>query len=206
MKLLKDKFLQNTYKPLEDIFNKINKTTEDLNVVFVFGSASKESVRNLFIKYLKKSPHDLIYITIEELTQDLKENVLKPGVQQELIKLIELEYKVINLSYCVLIFPESPGSFAELGFFSKEIKTKQKIFALKDYTYVDDDSYVNRLIDYIHQDRDISSNVLKFKKTDQDKKKHFKKELISKKFPKIVSKIEEPFVQAKISLQKLLTC
>lgn len=202
MKLLKDKFLQTTYKPLEDIFYKINKITEDLNVVFIFGSVSKKSARNLFIKYLKKSPPNLIYITIEALTKDLKENVLKRGVQQELIKLIELEYKVINLSYCVLIFPESPGSFAELGFFSKDIKTKRKIFALKDYEYVDDDSYVNRLIDYVHQDRDISSNVLKFKKTDQDKKKHFQKELVSKKFPSIVSKIEEPFVQTKIFLPK----
>ncbi len=101
-----------------------------------------------------------------------------------------------------MIFPESPGSFAELGFFSKDIKTKQKIFALKDYEFVDDDSYVNRLIDYIHKDRNISSNVLKFKKTNQDKKKRFQKELISKKFPNIVSKIEEPYDQTKISLLK----
>ncbi len=202
MKLLSDKYLKNTYKSLEDIFNNIKKVSAELDVVFIFGSASKESIRNLFMKYVKKSTHNLIYITIEDLTNDLKEYVLKPGIKQELIKLIELEYKVINLSYCVVIFPESPGSFAELGFFSKDILTQQKIFALKDYEYVDDDSYVNRLIDYIHKDRNISSNVLKFKREDKTKKKKFKKELSKKKFPNILFKIEDPYSYSWITLPK----
>lgn len=56
MKLLKDTFLKNTYSPIKDIFKKIQKITEELNIVFVFGSATKESIRNLFINYAKKTP------------------------------------------------------------------------------------------------------------------------------------------------------
>jgi len=202
MKLLNDTFLKRSYKPIEDVFKKINKITEELNIVFVFGSASKESIRNLFINYTKKSSSKLIYITIEDLTIDLKENVLQKGIKQELIKLIDLEYRVISLSYCVVIFPESPGSFAELGFFSKELHTKQKIFALKDYEYADDDSYVNRLIDYIHKDRNIYSSTLRFKNSDGESKKKFKKELKSTKFPKILKKIDKDYDSTKIFLPK----
>lgn len=201
MKLIKDNFLKQTYKPIEDIFKNITQITEELNIVFVFGSASKKSIRNLFIDYTRKLSSKLIYITIEDLTRDLKENVLQKGIKQELIKLIDLEYKVINLSYCVVIFPESPGSFAELGFFSKERDTKQKIFALKDYEYADDDSYVNRLIDYIHMDRNIYSSTLRFS-NNGEKKKKFKKELTSKKFPKMLKKIERPYDDRKTSLKK----
>lgn len=201
MKLIKDNFLKKTYKPIEDVFKNINKITEELNIVFVFGSASKESIRNLFIDYAEKFSSKLIYITIEDLTIDLKENVLQKGIKQELIKLIDLEYKVINLSYCVVIFPESPGSFAELGFFSKELHTKQKIFALKDYEYADDDSYVNRLIDYIHMDRNVYSSTLRFT-NNGEKKKKFKKELKLKKFPKMLKKIETPYNAIKIPLTK----
>ena len=201
MKLIKDNFLKKTYKPIEEVFKNINKITEELNIVFVFGSASKESIRNLFINYAEKFSSKLIYITIEDLTIDLKENVLQKGIKQELIKLIDLEYKVINLSYCVVIFPESPGSFAELGFFSKELHTKQKIFALKDYEYADDDSYVNRLIDYIHMDRNVYSSTLRFT-NNGEKKKKFKKELKLKKFPKMLKKIETPYDAIKIPLTK----
>ena len=203
MKLIKDNFLKKTYKPIKDIFKNITHITEESNIVFVFGSASKESIRNLFIDYTRtREPSlKLIYITIEDLTIDLKNNVLKRGIKQELIKLIELEYKVINLSYCIVIFPESPGSFAELGFFSKEQDTKQKIFALKDYKYADDDSYVNRLIDYIHRDRNIYSSTLSFNNNGMKKKK-FEKELRSNRFPKMLKKIEEPYAERKISLKK----
>lgn len=105
------------------------------------------------------------------------------------------------MSYCVVIFPESPGSFAELGFFSKELHTKQKIFALKDYKYAGDDSYVNRLIDYIHEDRNIYTSILRFS-SNGTKKKKIKKELKSEKFPEILKKIEADCTLGKTPLKK----
>ena len=92
---------------------------------FVCGKADDEnSKRALFLKYLKENSHTHQILPI--LAEKAVEEFLAHDVptHPDLGKFEELIAACVD---SVLIFPESPGSFAELGYFAatKNIKDKE---------------------------------------------------------------------------------
>src|SRR5438067_2473320 len=57
--------------------------------------------------------------------------------------LAEFESVVAQVADCVLIFPESAGSFAETGFFANSDKIKRKTLVVNPLTLQSEDSFLN---------------------------------------------------------------
>jgi hypothetical protein len=129
------------------------------------------SGRTQFFNYLKtKKETHFNFITIENLYKDLREHAFtSKGVQLEKIKLAELEYIAIKNASSVLIFPESPGSFAELGYFSAREETRQKIVVSNRIDHHAQQSYVNSIVDLIHEKKEIKPIIY----IDNDGDKYF---------------------------------
>ena len=156
-KFIRNNLLQTYFDSIEPIFKKIKLFRKHLDVVFVFGGASSTSYRTKFLKYSKSTKLSIFkFITIESLYDDILEfsNIHK-GVSAKKIQLANLEYEAINNAYSILLFPESFGSCAELGYFSFSEKSRDKILVLNSYKYNNKDTYVNELIKFVHEDKHI---------------------------------------------------
>lgn len=166
-----DDELTEYYSKISFLFKNIKLIREHLDIIFVFGSApSDNSGRTLFMKYIegKETPFD--FVTIERLYEDLRTHAFtKRGAGLEKIKLAELEYKAIKNAFSVLIFPESPGSYAELGYFSAREDTRRKIIVSNKLKYYRKQTYVNSVVDFIHEDKEIKQLLY----TKEENESHF---------------------------------
>lgn len=150
--------LYNYYDKLEFIFKNITEIRKHLDTIFVFGGAHENNSRDKFLNYIQTNNHTPFqFITIEELYKDIvKYSALKKGVSSKKIDLANLELESIENAYSILLFPESPGSFAELGFFSAKNNTREKILVMNNLDFSHNESYVNELIDLVHENKQIS--------------------------------------------------
>lgn len=96
------------------------------------------------------------------MTTDLRTYTLTKGIAQESIELIKFEHQAMDYAYTILIFPESPGSFSELGYFAYDEVLRKKIITTKNYVHCNTQSYVNSLIDYIHEQKSIIARTIPF--------------------------------------------
>lgn len=97
----------------------------------------KESHRKRFIDWAKGELKDFYCLLAEDA---LNSNFV--GEDREFVNLSQFESIVASVSDGVLIFPESPGSYAEIGFFSRsEISKKTLVANLLDYQT--DNSFLN---------------------------------------------------------------
>ncbi len=159
------------YSNISFIFKNIKLIREHLDIIFVFGSApSDKSGRTLFMRYIEDKKTPFNFVTIEKLYEDLRTHAFtKKGASLEKIKLAELEYKAIKNAFSVLIFPESPGSYAELGYFSAREDTRKKIIVSNKLKYYRKQTYVNSVVDFIHEDKEIKQVLY----TEQENEIHF---------------------------------
>lgn len=144
--------LQEFYKRISFLFKKIDTVRSHLDIIFVFGGIHQGNARNLFLDYAKSNNNTPFkFMIIEDLFKDIvKFSGKKKGVSAKKIELAKLELESINNAYSILIFPESPGSYAELGFFSFSETTREKILVMNKLQYQQTQCYVNELIDLIH--------------------------------------------------------
>lgn len=154
-KYIKTSLLIQYYNNIESIFNKIESYRKHLDIVFIFGAASENSYRSKFIGYTKSLESQVFeYITIEELYTDiLNFSSQHKGVGAKKIELANLEREAINNAYSILLFPESFGSCAELGYFSFSKKLRDKMIILNLIKYNNKDTYVNELVKFVHEDK-----------------------------------------------------
>ena len=92
------------------------------HIVFVCGGTKRTSFRSRFLTYLKTHPVDLNTF----LAEDAVDNLLTHNIP-EFVNLAQFEDLMASIFDSVLIFPETPGSIAELGFFAKSEKLQKKI-------------------------------------------------------------------------------
>lgn len=155
---IKTELLIQYYENIDSIFNKIKSYRKHLDIVFIFGSASTNSYRNKFIEYTKLSESQVFkYITIEDIYKDIL--YFYPqyrGVGAKKIELANLEHEAINNAYSILLFPESFGSCAELGYFSFTEKSRDKMIILNHQKYNNKDTYVNELVNFVHDKKHIN--------------------------------------------------
>ena len=115
-----------------------------------------KSQRNHFLGYTDQKKSNLKFVTIEKLFNDLKEfGANLKGVDAKRTRLVELERKAIEQAHSLIIFPESVGSYAELGYFTAFEESKKKIYVVNHYEFNGHDSYLNHLIDEIHNKRNL---------------------------------------------------
>jgi len=152
------------------LFEKPKSIQQYLEVVFVFGSADpdpEKSKRSKFLSYVNDIETPFNFITIEELYDDLKYYSFNGNpVTARRTALVELELQAIEQAYSLVIFPESIGSYAELGYFTAIEETQTKIYVANDYNFSSEGSYLNYLIDVVHNDRELRPLLMDFNSTD----------------------------------------
>jgi hypothetical protein len=99
--------------------------------VFVFvcggqiGNSTNRSLRQQFLQWASHSLPNFICL--------LAEDALPSGFSlgsRRFINLTKFESLIADIAHCILIFPESPGSFAETGFFSNSPKIRRKTLVI----------------------------------------------------------------------------
>lgn len=110
----------------------------DSNIVFLCGGAmDPPTLRYRFKEYARTElPHLRIFLA-EDAQQDYVTHV-----EPEFHKISEFEEIIGEVSDCVLLFPESPGSYAELGYFSKNEILREKLLIVNDATLQGQDSFI----------------------------------------------------------------
>lgn len=112
----------------------------DSNIVFVCGGPiDKETMRKRFLEFGKTElPHLRLFLA-EDAERDYVTNV-----EADLHNVAEFEEIIGHISDCLIIFPESPGSFAELGYFSKNPELNKKTLIVNDTDLQGQDSFIRR--------------------------------------------------------------
>jgi hypothetical protein len=108
--------------------------------MFVCGGAIKAgatTMRRQFISWAQSSLPDFNIVVAEhafpEATLD----------HPEFINLAQFEHLVAQISDCVLIFPESAGSYAEIGYFAATATIRRKVLVVNNRKFETKDSFVN---------------------------------------------------------------
>lgn len=121
-----------------DIFKPMNtyKTT-----IFLCGAdiSQKEKLRYKIAQSLSNwwysFQYDIIY------PEDIFEELLYGSLNKDLLSLENLLAESVD---AVVIIPESPGSFAELGAFANDEKLRSKLICIIDKKYKKDKSFINQ--------------------------------------------------------------
>ncbi len=110
----------------------------DSNIVFVCGGPMDgANMRPLFCQYAKAElPHLRIFLA-ETAQKDYVRHV-----EPEFHNVAEFEDIIAEVSTCVILFPESPGSFAELGYFAKGERLRRKLLVVNNADLQGQDSFI----------------------------------------------------------------
>lgn len=116
-------------------------TRSDRRLVFLCGGAvspDRTSFRGKLLDYARKSLPEFRFFLAEDAARDL----FRYG-DPIFINIAEFEALLSDLADCVLIIPESPGSIAELGYFSALEETRKKLLVVTDLKFQGDESFLS---------------------------------------------------------------
>lgn len=117
------------------------KKRKDRRIIFICGGRVKpysRSLRNRFIKYSSNALSNFRVFLAEAATLDMLANSDKP----EFLNVADFETLVAKIADVIIIFPESAGSYAELGFFTNSSEAAEKTLVVNDMTK-QRDSFIN---------------------------------------------------------------
>ena len=137
---------------------------KDRHLIFLCGgsvSPRSRSLRKKFIRYSQKSLPKFRFILAETVVKDISEYN-----DPHFLNIADFETFIADTSDCLLIFPESPGSIAEIGYFSNNEKTVRKILAVTDLNRQHDSFIYIGPIDKINSKSIFKSVVIDYKKPD----------------------------------------
>ncbi|QLA00418.1 UDP-3-O-(3-hydroxymyristoyl)glucosamine N-acyltransferase [Enterobacter cloacae] len=125
-------------KYIDSIINIITNGINDTKkVIFICGKdkSDKESFRFKISQLLEqKTNYQLAY------PEDLFEDLLEGQASNSLLSLEQQLAEAVDL---IILIPESPGSFAELGAFSTQKELAEKMLVLRPKKYKSDKSFIN---------------------------------------------------------------
>ena len=108
------------------------------SLIFVCGGpTSGASMRRHFVDYANANLSHLRIFLAEVAQKDYVQHI-----EPEFHNVAEFEEIMAELAACVIIFPESPGSFAELGYFSRNEKLRKKLLVVNNENLQGQDSLV----------------------------------------------------------------
>lgn len=105
-----------------------------LSIFLCGGSMTGNSARELF--------HDLCK-NEKNLSVKFPEGLFDELLEKNAYNLLELEELLANSVDAIVIFPESPGSFAELGAFAESTSLRDKIVCISERKYSRNFSFIN---------------------------------------------------------------
>jgi hypothetical protein len=127
-----------SFKILKDIFEPVNtyKTT-----IFLCGAAisQKDKIRYKVAESLNNWWYDFLYDII--YPEDIFDELLYGFKSKDLLS---LENMLASSVDAILLIPESPGSFAELGAFANDERLREKLICLVDKKFKKDKSFINQ--------------------------------------------------------------
>lgn len=110
----------------------------DSDIVFLCGGRTDaDNMRTRFYEYAKHNLPKFRIFLAERAFEDYRKHV-----QHEIKNLAEFEDVIAAISTCVILFPESPGSFAELGYFANSGDIKRKLLIVNNSEFQGDDSFI----------------------------------------------------------------
>ena len=107
------------------------------NLIFVCGGNDETHLRQIFREYVKSNNANYKIIFPEFAVK----SPLNAAAAQD-IDLSEFERLMASLSLCVVLFPEGPGSYAELGLFSAWKDVAEKVLVIADASKQGRDSFM----------------------------------------------------------------
>jgi len=122
---------------------------KDRHIVFVCGGPVRvrsRSMRYRFLKYSQKSLSQYRFFLAEAATKDLIEHN-----EPQFINLVDFESLVAQISDCIILFLESPGSIGELGYFVNTKETVKKLLVINDVKKQKDSFINNGLLDKVNE-------------------------------------------------------
>jgi hypothetical protein len=126
--LISKKIRDDIYKPAFSLRTTVFLCGADIN--------QKDKIRYQIAQALKwKFRFDIIY------PEDIFDELLHSSKTQDLLSLEGLLADSVD---AVVIIPESPGSFAELGAFANDEKLRKKLICVVDKKYQKDKSFINQ--------------------------------------------------------------
>lgn len=135
---LNDKSAKNLLSELRDVFlEKEIFFALGRHIVFVCGGTKRNTFRSRFQTYARNHAPNLRIF----LAEDAVNNLLSHS-NPEFVNLAQFEDLIASVFNSILIFPESPGSIAELGYFSNSEKLQNKILVAND-SDLQGDSFIN---------------------------------------------------------------
>lgn len=101
----------------------------DRHIVFVCGgkTSDERTFRSQFLKLAKDVAHIVPLLSEQTYNQPIFDEPFR------FVNLQIFERVIAAVSGCVLVFPESPGSFAEIGYFSHDPSIRRKILVANDH-------------------------------------------------------------------------
>lgn len=107
--------------------------------LFVCGGAlTQNNLRGKFLKYAEQGLQNWRYFLAEKTYEALIDD------SNQFINLADLEKFMSDIADCILIFPESPGSFAEIGYFSAYPELNKKTLVANKFEHQSKNSFLNR--------------------------------------------------------------
>ena len=115
----------------------------DRHIVFVCGgpvsvAAKPRTMRSWFVEWVKRELPEIITLLAEKAFRDTYFHD-----PPETVNLSTFETQIAEIADCVVIFLESVGSFAEIGFFSSKKNIYIKTLVVNELQYQAKDSFVN---------------------------------------------------------------
>lgn len=110
------------------------------HIIFVCGGSviDERFARTKFLEYAKSNLTDFTFLRAEDASHDL----LAHNTPQ-FLNLSEFEDNIGEIADCIILFPETPGSFAELGLFSANPGTRSKLLLANSINHRADESFIN---------------------------------------------------------------
>jgi hypothetical protein len=106
-------------------------------IVFLCGGTKMWCARNKFRRNINTRTLDYHFFLAEDAARDITAHD-----EPRFLNLAEFETVIADISDCVMVFPESPGSFAELGLFAGSETIRKKLFIIGDLSH-QGDSFIN---------------------------------------------------------------
>jgi hypothetical protein len=110
------------------------------------GSTNPEtqSVRAQFLKWAKNNLQSCRIVLAESAFAHLFSSQTAAKHSKSATNIAKFEEFIGNIADRILIFPESVGSYAETGYFSKSEKLRKKCWVIQNYDFDSHESFLNR--------------------------------------------------------------
>ncbi|MBI3044987.1 MAG: hypothetical protein HYY78_19390 [Betaproteobacteria bacterium] len=125
------------------------------HIAFVCGGNKKKDLRPRFIQFVGNSKSKLAIFRAEDALVDLFSHR-----DPDFINLGKLEKLIANVFDSIVIFPESPGSYAELGYFAHDRQIRKRTLIVNSDTYQSDSFLTLGPIAAVDQDSIFRSTIL----------------------------------------------